>query len=266
MTEEDLSISIYKEYFYYTNLHKNTYGEKAVVFMQVGAFYEIYGLKYPGQDSIIGSNIVEITEITGLSIASNKMNYDGAAVYMAGFRDYSLEKYLPILLSEGYIIIEYIQKEDDSELDKAKKTKKKTRILKDIHSIGTYVSYDIDQNTVLSNNIMCIWIESLKKKRMYGISVINSYTGESVLLENETEIKIQATTFDELENMITIYHPSEIIWISEKETDEKIIHSLCISTKTTIHLHNFTEEKVKNAAKQKYIDYIINSIFCIYTV
>ena len=39
--EEDLSLSIIKEYFYYTNLHKKTYGEKTVVFMQVGAFYEI---------------------------------------------------------------------------------------------------------------------------------------------------------------------------------------------------------------------------------
>jgi len=261
MTEEDLSISIYKEYFHYTNLHKKTYGEKAVVFMQVGAFYEIYGLKYPGQDTITGSYILEIGEITGLAIVSKKFNYDGANVYMAGFRDYSLEKYLPLLLSEGYIIIEYIQKEEDSELDKGKKTKKKTRILKDIHSIGTYVSYDIDQNTILSNNIMCIWIESLKKKRMYGISIVNSYTGESILFENETEIKIQSTTFDELENMITVYNPSEIILISEIENDTKLMRSLSISPKTTIHTHNFSEEKVKCVAKQKYIEYILHNIY-----
>jgi DNA mismatch repair protein MutS len=264
MTEEDLTISIYKEYFHYTNLHKKTYGEKTVVLMQVGAFYEIYGLKYPGQDSITGSCMTEIVEMTGLSIGSKKYNYQGASVYMAGFRDYSLEKYLPMLLEEGYIIAEYIQEpESESECEKGKKQKKKTRMLKDIHSIGTYVSYDIDQNTVLSNNIMCVWIESLKKKRMYGISVINSYTGESLLFENETEIKIQATTFDELENTIAIYRPSEIIWISDfnKTQNENALNSLQLSSKTTIHIHSFIEEKVRNVSKQKYIDYILNSTF-----
>ena len=265
-SEEDLTISIYKEYFHYTNLHKKTYGEKLVVLMQVGAFYEIYGLKYPGQDSITGSCMMEIVEMTGLAIGSKKYNYDGAAVYMAGFRDYSLEKYLPMLLEEGYIIAEYIQEpesESESEYEKGKKQKKKTRILKDIHSIGTYVSYDIDQNPTLSNNIMCIWIESLKKKRMYGISIINSYTGESLIFENETETKIQATTFDELENNIAIYRPSEIIWISDFDDIqiEKIINFLQISPKTTKHIHSFTEEKVKNVSKQKYIDYILNSTF-----
>ena len=257
--EEDNTISIYKEYFYYTNLHKKTYGEKMVVFMQVGAFYEIYGLKYPGQDVITGSCMSDIIEITGLAIASRKYGYNGANVYMAGFRDYSLEKYVPMLLNEGYIIAEYIQEpESETESESAKKGKKKTRILKDIHSIGTYVSYDMVQNTTLSNNIMCIWTETLKKKRMFGIAVINSYTGESVIFENETEIKIQATTLDELENNITVYRPSEIIWVSESKD---MLKYLQISPKTTIHFMNFTEEKVKNVAKQKYIDYILNNTF-----
>jgi len=262
-TDED--ISIYKEYFNYTNLHKKTYGEKTVIFMQVGSFYEVYGLKYPGQDSITGSCIVEIAEITGLAMVSKKFNYDGANIYMAGFRDYSLEKYVPILLNEGYIIVEYVQELETEEENNKKKDKKqkKTRILKDIHSIGTYVSYDMDQQYVLSNHIMCIWIECQKKNRMYGISVINSYTGESLLFENHTEIKIQATSLDELENTISIYRPSEIIWITDFETsqNEKIFNSLQISAKTTIHIHNFTEEKVRNVAKQKYMDYILNNQF-----
>jgi len=257
--EEDNTISIYKEYFYYTNLHKKTYGEKVVVFMQVGAFYEIYGLKYPGQDIITGSCMSDIIEITGLSIASRKYGYNGANVYMAGFRDYSLEKYVPMLLNEGYIIAEYIQEpESETESESAKKGKKKTRILKDIHSIGTYVSYDMVQDTTLSNNIMCIWTETLKKKRMFGIAIINSYTGESVIFENETEMKIQATTLDELENNITVYRPSEIIWVSESKDMSKCLQ---MSPKTTMHFMNFTEEKVKNVAKQKYIDYILNNTF-----
>jgi len=256
-TDEDITLSICKEYFHYTNIHKSKYGEKTVVFMQVGAFYEVYGLKYPGQDIIVGSCIVEIGEITGLAIASKKHNYDGATVYMAGFRDYSLEKYLPILLNEGYIIVEYIQ-EPETEADEKKK--KKTRIFKDVHSIGTYVSYDMEQKTALSNHIMCIWMETLQKKRIYGIAIMNSYTGESFLLENETEMKIQATTFDELENTIAIYRPSEIIWISQE--NEKMVNTILqYSPKTTIHTRALTDETVKKVAKQKYVEYILNATF-----
>lgn len=45
---------------------------------------------------------------------------------MIGFRDYSLEKYLPILLEEGYIIAEYIQ-ESESEPEKGQKNKQRKK-------------------------------------------------------------------------------------------------------------------------------------------
>ena len=124
-------ISIYTEYFNYTEKHKQTYGEKTLVLMQVGAFYEIYGLKYPNQEKITRSNIVEVAEILNLTVSSKKYNYDGATVYMAGFRDYTIDKSMPILMENGYVVAEYIQ---ETENESETKSKKKTRILKDIHS------------------------------------------------------------------------------------------------------------------------------------
>jgi DNA mismatch repair protein MutS len=262
--EKEETLSTCREYFQYTNEYVKKYGEKTVVFMQVGAFYEIYGLKYPNQENITGSCIEEISEITGLAVASKKFMVDSATVYMAGFRDYSLDKYIPIVLKEGYIIVEIIQEPETETEKESKKSKKKTRILKDIHSIGTYVSYDIDQNTILSNNIVCIWLETnLKNKWMYGVAIINIYNGESIIMENEVETKINATTFDEIENIISVYKPSEVIFISGLETTGigKIKKYLQISSKTTIHDYNFEDSTVKNVSKQKYLDYILNNTF-----
>jgi len=49
---------IYKEYFDLTDEYKAQYGqETALVLLQVGSFYEMYGLKL--NDEVIGSNLPE---------------------------------------------------------------------------------------------------------------------------------------------------------------------------------------------------------------
>ncbi len=61
--------SIYNEYFDYTDEYTSKYGEQTVIFLQVGAFFEIYGVKTPN-DTIERSKITEIATICGLSISS----------------------------------------------------------------------------------------------------------------------------------------------------------------------------------------------------
>ena len=109
-------ISIYEEYFEYTKKYMEIYGPRTVVCMQVGSFYEIYGLKYTNTEEIVGSLISEISEITGLAVSSKKYTYKDAMVYMSGFRDlyHTFEKYLNILIDHGYIVVEIVQKDDVS--------------------------------------------------------------------------------------------------------------------------------------------------------
>ena len=125
--EEIPSSSIYKEYFDSTIQYTKIYGEKTVVFMQVGSFYEMYGLKYIHSDEIIGSLISEIAELVGLAVSSKKYTYEGGTIYMSGFRDYTLEKYIPTIIEQGYIIVEIIQAQEEEE-EKNKNKKKNTYI------------------------------------------------------------------------------------------------------------------------------------------
>jgi DNA mismatch repair ATPase MutS len=127
--------SIYAEYFDYSKKYTEMHGPKTVVCMQVGSFYEIYGLKYPNSDVITGSLISEISDITGLSVVSKKDLYKGATVYMSGFRDlyHTFDKYLQVMMEHGYIVVEIVQDADcpkdlkgtDSH-EKQKKKKKNT--------------------------------------------------------------------------------------------------------------------------------------------
>jgi hypothetical protein len=45
MSKSATDSSIYKEYFQHTKNYQSQYGERTVVLMQVGAFFEVYGIK-----------------------------------------------------------------------------------------------------------------------------------------------------------------------------------------------------------------------------
>ena len=50
-------MALVNTYFKDTDALKEKYGEKSIVFIQVGAFYEVYGLLDPETNEISGSDI-----------------------------------------------------------------------------------------------------------------------------------------------------------------------------------------------------------------
>ena len=153
-------IKIYDEYFNYTKELKMNYGDRSLVLMLVGAFFEVYGLKNIDTDEVTKSNLVDFVNICNLN-SSIKMELptendedNKKVILMAGVRDYNLEKYLSMLIGANYNVAVYIQD---------KSGKKIVRKLDKIYSPGTYVSFDCSNDKKLSNNIMSIWIENFKQ-------------------------------------------------------------------------------------------------------
>ena len=99
--------SIYSEYFSYIYKYTTEYGAKTIVLLQVGAFFEIYGIQQ--KDKIIGSQIEEITDICKLNISTKSQPYDYGNIVMAGFRDYTIDKYISMITENGYTVAVYIQ-------------------------------------------------------------------------------------------------------------------------------------------------------------
>ena len=206
-------MALIKDYFLKTEELKNKYGDKSVVLMQVGSFYEIYGIKNKG--NIVGSCIRDITNICEIDIADKKQCIGKDNIVMAGFgtRDYILEKYLKKIQSHNYTVAVYDQQTEAGII---------TRTLSNIYSPGTYFSND---SVKISNNITCIWCQKSSKSIIIGISNIDIFTGKSSIFEYEEELIKHNTIFDELELFISIYNPSEIILIYDLN-DNKYIDSL----------------------------------------
>ena len=278
MSEE----KIHEEYFRLTTEYKTKYGDRIALLMQVGAFFEIYGHKI-GDALPTKSNIVEIAQICGgLAIADKKVAYQGGQIVMAGFRDYNLDKYLPFLMDAGYTVVVYIQEQSSSK-------KGMNRVLHSIYSPGTYLTGDLQSGVGAStsasgtqnitNYIMCIWMEKymplamkttsnvsgiLREKLVCGMAAANILTGKSFMFEYETPFAMTPTTFDELERWLSIFAPSEIVFIGPfDETVERKILNYAGCGQTTLHLYDTNKpiESIENCMKPVYIRHLLSTFY-----
>ena len=204
-------MTIVKDYLDLTEKWKNEYGERTLVLMQVGSFFEAYGL-VDENNNIQGSNIVDFAEINDMAISRKNICVGKSKVVMAGFGLPQLDKYIKKLQDNGYTIVVYVQ---DSQ------SKNTTRSLNGIYSPGTYFS---NESKELTNNIICIWINHSSNKIIgigeqinIGISNIDIFTGKTSLFEFTMPYYHNPCTYDELERYISIYNPNECVILSNLE-------------------------------------------------
>ena len=278
-------MALVKEYFDLLNNYQSDYGLNTILLMQVGSFYEVYGILN------INSQINEFARICELNIVEKNCSIDLSLnnntkslqkVIMAGFKDIMIEKYIKKIQEAGFTTVVYNQDEQ---------IKGTTRSLAGIFSPGTYFQND---SITLTNNLTCIWIELVdnslffkekeKKKKIVvvGISNIDILTGKTSIFQfTETWIN-NPTTFDQLERFISIYNPSEIILISnliEKDVNNiinyanincSLIHKIYLNSGTTEEKKEKKEKETKikhfescakNCEKQIYQKEILNKFY-----
>lgn len=260
-------MSLIKDYFKKTNEYKEQYGEKTVLLMQVGAFYEVYGLREQSTQLITGSNIEEFSHICELNISDKQICVGAANVCMCGFRDLFLDKYLRKMEETPYTVVVY--KQDIQ----AKNT---TRSLLGIFSPGTFFSSENYEDKI-SNNISCVWIVKYKiptynetKLNPYniiiGIGNVDIYTGRSIIFEFNNVLSSDPTCYDELERFLSINNPNELIIIHNLNQKE---YNNCISfanvNSASLHNLDLNEEKINNKVSkinnQTYQKEVLNKYF-----
>lgn len=248
-----------RSYFDETKKYKAEYGDRTVVLMQVGDFFECYGLRNDKDfGKMFGSNIEDIADICDLMIAKKNMLIDGCQLYMAGFNMGVIDKYIDKLQAVGYTVPIIVQDEQ------AVGT---TRSLAYIVSPGTNFSTD---NEELSNNIMCIWLYKskanriLNEKLIIGLSVVDIFTGRTSMFQLSEDYSnyVDNTSFDELERYISMYNPNETIIVSN--VSSKLITNIIKFTGlNSKKIHQITDDsaKAKKASSQIYQKEIISKFY-----
>ena len=246
--------SIVQEYIELTKNNKKIYGDKTVIFLMVGAFYEIYAIKKE-ENIFYGSSIEDISSICDLSISNKQMTHNTYPVYMCGFRDYTLDKYVIKMTDMGYTCLVYDQEPDG---------KKYKRTLSSIYSPGTVFL----NNNNLSNNCACLWFHEHKNNLFTGISSIDILTGKTILYESVNENTKLPTAYDDIERFLSIYKPSELIIISPSKTETSHVDYIQRlyndnSKYHTVYLddNSIFSERSSNCEKQVYIKEIISNVY-----
>jgi DNA mismatch repair protein MutS len=243
-------MALVKEYLDITKKYKALYGERTLVLMQVGSFYECYAIK-KAKNVYEGSNILDFTQINDMIIANKNTSIDGNEIVMAGFCLAQKDKYVKKMINNGYTVLVYDQDSD---------TKNTTRSLDCIYSPGTFFdnndyyslnNEDYNENNNLSNNTICIWIHYSKLNKLIktetisiGLNIINIFTGKIVSYEYCHQFLNTPTTYDQLEKYISIYNPAEAI----------IITNITNNIYNNKNSSNTNDETIKNT----YIDDVIS--------
>jgi DNA mismatch repair protein MutS len=240
-------MSIAQDYLDYTQQWKKEYGEKTLVLIQVGSFFECYSLRKSdgsiyGIDSPYGSNIEEFASINDMIIANKNSSLHGKQLVMAGVGVAYVDKYLKRLQEHGYTIVIYSQDVN------AKNT---TRSLSEIISPGTFFSPDTEE---LSNNVMCVWLyKSVASKYntiaqvTIGVANIDIFTGKTSLFQFSSDYSHNPSTYDELERYISAYKPSECLLVANMP--EKVINDIIGFVglqNTKMHKVDITSDTVKS--------------------
>ena len=133
-------MALVKEYFELTKKYQQDYGENTIILIQVGSFFEVYGICDKTKNCISGSKIIDFSQICELNVVEKNICIGKENVMMAGFKDIMIEKYLKKIQEAGFTVVVYTQDEA------AKNT---TRSLAGVFSPGTYFSNDTKK---LTNN------------------------------------------------------------------------------------------------------------------
>ena len=257
MEKKDKLINIY---FDNTKEFIEKYGDNTILFMQVGSFFEMYGLR-DSNNKVYGSIIDKVCDLCELSYSVKNASYDnGDKVIMAGFPEYSLEKYIDKLVQHDFIVPVIVQHKQGRVI---------TRQLDIVYSKGTHLSSKNEGQLNQTNVIGCIWVNKYKlgrtdmnEKIVFGMSFINVMDGSCYMSEYCEKLLYTPTTLNELENQLILHNPKELIFITNMETNDFDKLFQYINTHNIVCQYNTdTTKEIENCKKKQYIKTIIDKYY-----
>ncbi len=255
-TKEDHNKSIYEKYADYFVEYQTKYGTQTVILLMVGSFYEIYCDKALTDSPNWFTEVVRLCE---LNVSEKKKVIP--ATLMAGFPEYTLDKYVQILVDAGYTAVVINQDEDNSVAGDKKK-----HLVHSVYSPGTYIATATQlEQTGRTNNLMSLWAQGFGRgKIVFGIAILNLVTGQSYLTERTLPFEDNATTFDELERVASVYNPCELI-VLHKDLPcavEKMLAYSGLNAVACVHVHDVkTHLKAANCENPPHMALILDGIF-----
>jgi DNA mismatch repair protein MutS len=241
-------MSITEQYLHYHNKYKKQYGIKSLVLMQVGSFYEMYATETDGP------NLKEIGDLINTVCTRKDKSIKEVSLsnpYLVGFPMVATEKFVSILIRNGYTLIMVDQVTDPPE---------PKREVTNIYSPSTYIG---STNVVDTNYATCIYVEYEKQKNnsellCVGLSSIDISTGKVLIDEGISTCIDINLGFDTITRFLTVSNPKEIFLVINgdgKYSDKDIISKLEVDERI-VKIKKFDEKYLKINYQNEYLSNI----------
>ena len=199
------------DFFKILETSKKEYGDKTILLMQVGGFYEAYSTLTEGH------NLKELSTIMNIQYTKKNKNIktvDRSNPFMLGFPIHCLKKYIKILIENQYTVVVYYQIEVRSKIE---------RVLLGIFTYGTYIDdlenpmdacnkNSLEISNSGENNIISIFYED----KVMNVSRIDITTGNGTIMVNPFIDFQQQILF--LYNFIQAFPSREIVYYNNDNT------------------------------------------------
>lgn len=193
------------------------YGEKSVVLMAVGSFYEMYSQNK--------EYLKKICIILNVLLTKKNKNKESSSKnpYMCGMPVHALSKHLSKLLLHNYTVAIYDQFDDPENPDK------KIRKLVNVYSPSTYIEEELIEN----NSLCCISIDShispIQQRKMYSgyFCTIDLSTGRNYVSEyHDTRDNVSRVENEIIKNIYS-ENPCEILLLCNDVSFKQKIQVEC---------------------------------------
>jgi len=225
-------ISIYNLYFAEQEKYTKIYGEKTIVFYQIGKFYESYCDKTRGY-----KNLAELEPLLHIKFikrdGTDKKNKEKNKPNQFGINCVAISKNLSILIENNYTIVLFDQKTPNGEHIE--------RECVGVFSYGTYLS---DKQMLDANYLLCVYIT--EEKQLFGqknlmaigLTLVDVSTGTNMIHEFYSDKFDERFGLDELVRIMQTFRPTEIV---------VYYHPIVLDKNTTKYIKSYLElDKYKN--------------------
>lgn len=236
---------IYDDYVQYTDKYKNVYGEKTVVFIEIGSFFELYGVN--NDKEVSGANMVEMSNLLNIQVSrKNKSILENSRdnPLMAGFPSYALKKFVDILINNKYtnVIIEQVTPPPNPK-------REVTQIISPSTYIENLISYE-------SNTLMVLYIEQIEnwktKHVSYGLGVSTVDLSTSKTTTFETLIGKHSLN-EEIVRLCLFHNPKELVICSRTNIE--------VFVPSNIYYHDKMNQLHDQYENKHYQNTVLNKIF-----
>ena len=233
------------ELYFELQIHfEKKYGKDALIFIEIGTFFEVYEVN---NDEMKVGKAKEIAELLNIQLTrKNKSILENSVKnpLLAGVPSVSLERYLARLIaSKRYTIVLVKQKGEPPHIK---------RYVSNIISPGTNFEYHTES---AENNIVSLNIDENQGIYSAGYAAIDVTTGKTVVNEIHSNREDKTYALDQVFNLLQTYNTAEVILtLSSKEIDREWI-------KKYLELHHYHTSYNEHRCKIVYQNELFKKIY-----